>query len=305
MEFPQNVKIVEVGPRDGFQNIKEWISTDLKLEIIDKLVKSNFKKIEITSFAHPKAIPQMKDAKEVVKNVLQKYKDYDVEFNALVPNLYGAKAAWESGIREITYVISSSEAHNKANVNRTIEESFKELKTLKKELPDMKIKLDIATAFGCPFLGDIPVKQVVKLIQESIELQIDDVCLCDTIGIANPLQMQNALSEIKTVLPNKEFSLHLHDTRGMGLANTLAAMECGISVFESAVGGLGGCLFAPGAAGNTASEDLVFMMNSMNINTGIYLYKLLDAVKLVKKQIKPDLTSHLVYVDNPFLNKKD
>lgn len=296
MRFPSNISVVEVGPRDGFQNIKDWIPTDLKLEIIDKMVEANFKKIEITSFVHPRAIPQMKDAKEIVKHALQKHNS-EVVFNALVPNLYGAKAAWESGIREITYVISASEAHNKANVNRTIKESFEELRTLRNELPDMRIKFDIATVFGCPFVGDVQVSQVIELIQQSIELQIEEVCLCDTIGIANPLQMKHVLTEIKNAFPDKEFSLHLHDTRGMGLANVIVAMECGIKVFESALGGLGGCPFAPGAAGNMATEDLVYMLHAMKIDTGINLGTLLDAVKTVKEEIKSDLTGHLIYVN--------
>ena len=257
MNFPKEVKIVEVGPRDGFQSIKEWIPTKLKLEVITSLFEANLKNMEITSFVHPKAIPQMKDAKDVVKEVLDKYND--VEMIALVPNFVGAETAWKGGVKQITYVISASERHNMENVRRTIEESFAELASLKDQIPDLKIKLDIATVFGCPFLGDIPVKQVFQMIDNGIAIGVDEICLCDTIGIANPKQVDDILTQIKVRYPDRVFSLHLHDTRGMGLANTLVALQKGITIFESAIGGLGGCPFAPGAAGNIATEDLVFM----------------------------------------------
>ena len=298
MKLPKSVEILELGPRDGFQSIKEWIPTELKLEIIDGLIKSNFKKIEITSFVHPKAIPQMKDAKDIVKIALEKYKD--IEIYALAPNLRGAKDAFEAGISNITYVISVSEAHNKANVNRTVEESFEELCNLKIELPDLKIKLDLATVFGCPFLGDVSYDKVKFAINKGIEAKVDEICLCDTIGIANPLQMHNLLSNLKTDFPDIKFSLHLHDTRGMGLANTLVAIEHGINEFETSVGGLGGCPFAPGAAGNISSEDLIFMLEQMNIKTGINLKELLLTTKIVKDKVKSDLTGHLAYVKDPY-----
>jgi len=296
MELPKSIEIVEVGARDGFQNIKEWIETDTKLKVIEGLVNAKFKKMEVTSFVHPKAIPQMKDAKTLAKTVVEKYQD-QVAFNALVPNLYGAKAAWESGIREITYVISASEAHNKANVNRTHEESLIDLKQLKKELPDMHVKLDLATVFGCPFEGEVPVEQVCGLIQASIDYGVEEVCLCDTIGVANPKQIEEVLTAITSQFPEKEFSLHLHDTRGMGLANVLVGIKCGIQTFETAVAGLGGCPFAPGAAGNIASEDLVNMLESMGIETGLDLGILQDTVDIVRNEVKDQLTSHMAYVD--------
>lgn len=298
MNLPKSIEILEVGPRDGFQSLKEWIPTDLKLNIIDGLVQSNFKKIEITSFVHPKAIPQMKDAHDIVKYSLENYKDTIIY--ALVPNLRGAKNAYDAGIKNITYVISVSEAHNKANVNRTVDESFEELFNLKKELPELKIKLDLATVFGCPFLGYIPYQKVKYAINKGLEAKVDEICLCDTIGIANPLQMSDLLEKINQDFEDVHFSMHLHDTRGMGLANTLVAMDFGITEFETSVGGLGGCPFAPGAAGNISSEDLVFMLESMNIKTGINLDQLLTTVVTIKEKVKNDLTGHLSYVENPY-----
>ena len=296
MNVPQKIDIVEVGPRDGFQSISDQIPTEIKLEIIDNLIASNFKKIEVTSFVSPKAIAQMKDAKEIMSALLQKYKDRDVVFNALVPNLFGAKAAYESGVDEITYVISSSEAHNKANVKRTREESFEELTQIKKQFPDLKIKFAIATVFGCPFDGDVPIEDVKWMVKQGLHVGVDEICLADTIGIANPLQMHTVLSELKSSFSDVDFSLHIHDTRGMGLANVVVAMQNGVSKFESAVGGLGGCPFAPGAAGNIASEDLVNMLHSMDIKTGVDLDKLRSVVEIVKEKIKPVLTSHMAYV---------
>jgi len=296
MKYSKKIEIVEVGPRDGFQSISDWIPTQLKLKIIDGLIAANFKKIEVTSFVSPKAIAQMKDAKEIMSNLLHRYKKRNVVFNALVPNLFGAKAAYEAGVDEITYVISASEAHNKANVKRTREESFEELIEIKKQFPTLKIKFAIATVFGCPYDGDVEIKEIKWMIEKGLHVKVDEICLADTIGVANPLQMKEVLSEVKGSFPGVDFSLHIHDTRGMGLANVVVAMQEGITKFESAVGGLGGCPFAPGAAGNIASEDLVNMLHSMGIQTDIDLNELRDLTELIKSKIKPVLTSHMAYV---------
>jgi hydroxymethylglutaryl-CoA lyase len=293
--FPKDVKIVEVGPRDGFQSIKKWIPTKDKLEIIESLIDSNIKKMEVTSFVNPKAIPQLQDAKKLINDVLAMGKS--IELNALVPNYRGAKDAWDSGIGEITYVISASERHNLENVRKTKEDSFEELKRIREDIPELKVKFDIATVFGCPFLGDVPVEQVLEMIDTSINsLGIDEICLCDTIGIANPAQTDDILKAVVREYPDAKLSAHFHDTRGMALANTLIAMGRGIDTFEAAIGGLGGCPFAPGAAGNVATEDLVYMMESMNIKTGVNLEKLLDTAKIVQAKILPDLTGHMVNV---------
>lgn len=296
MDFPKRVGIVEVGPRDGFQSIEKWIPTELKLKIIETLIGANFKKIEVTSFVSPKAIPQMRDAKEIMETLLRKYQKRDVVFNALVPNLFGARAAYEAGADEITYVISASQTHNKANVKRSREESFLELKEIKKQFPSLKIKFAIATVFGCPFDGNIPIKEIKWMIENGLHVKVDEICLADTIGIANPLQMNEILKQVKSSFIDVDFSLHIHDTRGMGLANVVVAMQNGITKFESAIGGLGGCPFAPGAAGNIASEDLVNMLHSMGIETGVNLEALRDLTKLIKEEIKPVLTSHMAYV---------
>ena len=297
MHVPPKATIVEVGPRDGFQSIKEFIPTPLKLHIIEKLIEANFTKIEITSFVSPKAIAQMKDAKEIVAYLLEKYSDKQEIFHALVPNLFGAKAAYESGLREITYVISTSVAHNQANVRRTREESFDELREIKETFPDMRVKFAIATVFGCPYEGDIHIDEVKWMVQNGQDIGVEEFCLADTIGIANPLQINHVLRALQTDFSEIDFSLHLHDTRGMGLANVLSALQLGVTQFESAVGGLGGCPFAPGAAGNIASEDLINMLENMGVQTGIDLDRVRSIIPTIQEKIKPILTSHLAYVD--------
>ncbi|MCF6173539.1 MAG: hydroxymethylglutaryl-CoA lyase [Campylobacteraceae bacterium] len=298
MKLPKSVKVIEVGPRDGFQSIKEQIPTRLKLKIIDDLIKANFKQIEVTSFVHPKAVPQMSDAKEIVQTLLQKYGRDNVKFVALVPNLFGAKNAYNLGIRDVTYVISASNTHNQANVKRTPKESFDGLKELKDSFADLRINLAIATVFGCPYEGEIAINKVKWMIEQGLKVGVDNFTLADTIGVANPRQMHNILSKLKKEYKDIDFSLHLHDTRGMGLANVVTALNCGVSTFESALGGLGGCPFAPGAAGNIASEDLVNMLENMGIETDIKMDNLLGTVKIVQDKIKPILTSHMAYVNS-------
>lgn len=296
MNLPEKVLIVEVGPRDGFQNIANWIPTEVKLEIIEGLMDANITRMEATSFVHPKAIPQMQDAAKIVTGLLAR--KANLELIALVPNLTGASAAHQAGVETITYVISASEGHNMENVRRTIADSFLDLSLIKSKIPQLKIKLDIATAFGCPFLGEVPVEQVLWMIEQGLANGVDEICLCDTIGIANPRQMETLLTSVKKAYPDQELSLHLHDTRGMGLANTLVALEHGINIFETALGGLGGCPFAPGAAGNIATEDLVFMLEEMGIKTGLNLPVLLKTAAIVKDKINPNLTGHMVHVRN-------
>lgn len=292
MQFPKSVEIIEVGPRDGFQNIKTHIPTEIKLEIIEAMIAAGVKGMEVTSFVHPKAIPQMVDASIVGETIARKYES--LRTIALVPNLRGAQNALAYGIKEVTYVISASENHNMANINRTCEQSLSELKTLIETVPELKVRLDVATAFGCPFLGEVGEKLVIDLIKAAVECGVKEIVLCDTIGVANPVQVYNLVKSVKNEFKDIPIGLHLHDTRGMGLANAIAGLEAGVTLFEASVGGLGGCPFAPGAAGNTATEDLVNMFEAMGIDTGIKLSEYLKAVKLVQEKIQNSLTSHMI-----------
>jgi hydroxymethylglutaryl-CoA lyase len=293
--FPKQVQIVEVGPRDGFQNIKTLIATEVKLRVIEDMIAAGVQVMEVTSFVHPKAIPQMVDAAEIAKTIVVKAGDRHFNGLALVPNLTGAKKAYECGIREVTYVISASEQHNLANINRTREQSLADLQNIVTQVPEMAVRLDVATAFGCPLGGKVDEKMVLSLIESALKIGVKSVILCDTIGVANPKQVFELAKTVTTLFAGVPFGLHLHDTRGMGLANTLAGLEAGITTFESSIGGLGGCPFAPGAAGNTATEDLVNMFHGMGIPTGIDLDQYLAVVQIVRDQIQSVLTGHMAY----------
>lgn len=290
----KKVKIVEIGPRDGFQNVKEFIPTEVKLEIIDKLVDSGYSKIQITSFVSPKAIAQMRDSAIITKTVLERYEG--VEFFALVPNFYGAKAAVEAGLKEITPVMSLSLSHNMANVKRTHEESIEELKKIRDAYPDIKITQDIATAFGCPFEGEMPVEALLELIGKIRNLGIHAFTLCDTVGLAYPTLIEQVFKSVKKEFPEDEFNVHIHDTRNMGILNSYTALQCGADSAQTAIGGLGGCPFAPGATGNTSSEDLVYLLMKCGYDTGINFDKLLAAAKYTKKMIDGNYSGHHINI---------
>lgn len=295
-----NVTIFEVGPRDGFQNLKEFLDTSEKLKIIDGLVEAGVKKLEITSFVSPKAIPQMVDAKEIAEYCVAKYPD--VELYALVPNLRGAKAAWEAGIRNISYVISLSKSHNKANINRTHEESFADLKLIMDTYPEFSICVGIATIFGCPFEGLPKIEDAVAFAQKLWDLGVREMNLADTIGIADPKQVRDTISAMVKALPECRWQAHIHDTRNMGMVNTLAAIESGVTIVQSTLSGLGGCPFAPGASGNTATEDLVYMLERMDYTTGVNFDKLVTLSRYQKSTIDGVYSGHHVNI-NPETSK--
>jgi len=279
----KKIHIYEVGPRDGFQNLKEFLPTEEKLRIIGMIADAGVRHIQVTSFVSPKAVPQMQDSNTVARICLEKYPDADIF--ALVPNLYGAKAAWDTGIKTISYVVSLSKSHNKANINRTHEESFTEFAKIRESYPDLRVSLDLSTAFGCPFEGKAETKTVVAFLKDYVQLGVQDVNLCDTVAVANPAQIREVIAALKSAYPSLILQVHIHDTRNMGMVNTLAAIECGIDKVQSTLGGLGGCPFAPGASGNLATEDLVYMLNEMDCETGVDFQKLLEAAKYEKKII--------------------
>ncbi len=288
------IQIVEVGPRDGFQNLKDYIPVEQKLKVIDDLIGAGIKHIQHTSFVSPKAIPQLKDAAEITKTLIEKYPAYD--FFALVPNLFGAKSAYEAGLRKVSYVVSLSVSHNKANINRTHEESFAELKKIMDSYKDLDVCVDVATTFGCPFEGKYSTDTVVKFIDQVANMGVKEMSLADTIGVANPKQVREIVSAVKKEFPEIEFQVHIHDTRNMGMVNTLAAIESGITKVQSTLGGLGGCPFAPGASGNTATEDLAYMLNDMGYETGVDVNKLIEAAKYEKSIITGNFSGHLVNI---------
>ncbi len=291
----KKIELIEIGPRDGFQNIPEYIPAEVKLAIIDDLVAAGVRHVEYTSFVSPKAIPQLRDAKELTAVILEKYPGMD--FFPLIPNLYGARTAVECGLTKAAYVVSLSASHNKANINRTHAESLAELQRIRAAFPGLELCVDIATAFGCPFEGKLLEPQkLVDFLSDYILAGVRTFCLCDTIGIADPAQLRREIAAVTAAYPDTEFQVHIHDTRNMGIANTLAAIESGITAVQSTLGGLGGCPFAPGASGNTATEDLVFMLNEMGYDTGIDFERLLTAAKREHSIIPGTYSGHHINI---------
>lgn len=295
----QKIAVYEVGPRDGFQSVKctPPIPTEEKLTIIDQLIAAGVRHMEYTSFVSSKAIPQLADAKAVTEAVMEKYPELDLF--ALVPNLRGAKNAYELGLRRVCYVVSLSVSHNKANINRTHEQSLEAYKEIKQEYPDLDIIVDLATAFGCPFEGKYEDPQhAADFLKDYADAGMKTCCLCDTIGIADPAQVRRLLAVLKETYPQLELMVHFHDTRGLGMVNTLTAIDMGVTNVQSALGGLGGCPFAPGASGNLATEDLVWMLNEMGYDTGISFSKILAAAKKQVNEIPGLYSGHHVSIEH-------
>ncbi|MEK5145837.1 hydroxymethylglutaryl-CoA lyase [Psychrobacillus sp. FSL K6-4615] len=291
--FPKSVSIREVGPRDGLQNESKFIPTDEKIQWIDHLSNSGLNYIEVTSFVNPTWIPALSDAEYVAKHIK---KNPDVTYAALVPNTKGLFRALESGIDEVAVFISASETHNKKNINKTISETEIVLSEVVKESISNKktIRGYISTVFGCPYEGNIDTDQVIRLADSLFEMGINELSLGDTIGIANPVQVKQVLEKLLKRYPADSIAMHFHNTRGTALANALASLEMGISKFDSSLGGLGGCPYAPGASGNLATDDLNYMLTNMGIETNIDPKKLNAAALYIQSKLQKPLDSYSV-----------
>jgi len=293
----RKIDIIEVGPRDGLQNIKKYIPLEIKIRIIALLYKAGLRNIEVTSFVSPKAMPQMKDAYQLVEKVKEQ-KFSDLNIITLVPNLYGAKIAQELAVYRIVYIISVSEKHNQDNVRQTRNESFKQLEKIiqlyQEKEGSPQIKVGLATAFHCPFEGNQPVSKVIEMVGKLYEMGIRYFNFADTTGNANPLQVRNFWETLLPQCPNDlQYGIHFHDTKGLGLANTLVSLEYSIQWIESSFGGFGGCPFAPGAAGNIATEDLINMLEGIEIEYGGINKELIaEAVKEIYSYNPCALNSH-------------
>lgn len=275
------VNITDVTGRDGFQLEKEWIETEDKVDILNSIINAGVKRIEATSFVSPKAIPQLQDAKHVIENIQRE----NVNVVVLVPNLKGAEFAVEANVDEINVVISVSETHNKKNINKTVEESIEDIDEINKLVEKNKIKVNVglATTFGCPFEGLYEVGKVSNIIKSLREKGLNSFILSDTTGMANPSQITSFVETVKRVFPDSRFSLHFHNTRGMGLANLYAGYQAGIKDFDAALGGIGGCPFAPGATGNVCLEDVVHMFELMDVSTGVRTRDLIRTATRLEK----------------------
>ena len=267
----------EVVTRDGFQIEPDFIATDDKIALIDALSQCGYAKIEATSFTSPKAIPMLRDAEEVMGRITRVP---GVEYTVLVPNLRGAERALESRADELNLVMSTSETHNLANLRMTREQSFAALAEVVRHVAGRTpINVSLSTCFGCPMEGDVPLTVVQAFAQRFADLGVRGLTICDTTGMAHPAQVSRMVAALQQQLPHTQLTLHFHNTRGMGLANVLAAAQGGITRFDGSLGGLGGCPYAPGASGNICSEDAIHMLDAMGYDTGIDVARLLQVAR--------------------------
>jgi len=290
VKLPARATIYEVGPRDGLQNESRQVPTADKIRFIDALVAAGIKDIEITSFVSPKWIPQLADAAEVARGV---QRPAGVRMSALVPNKRGLDTALASGMKEIAIFLSASETHSKKNINKTIAEA---LSTFDEIVPHalaakVPVRAYVSTVFGCPYEGDVDPEATVRLTQQLREMGVYQVSLGDTIGVANPAQVEDVLTRVLARTPAEDIAVHFHDTQGTALANCLVSLQMGITTIDASAGGLGGCPYAPGAAGNLATEDVVAMLHSMNVQTGIDLDKLAEASRTASTFVGHELPS--------------
>jgi len=278
--------IQDVATRDGFQIEPNFIPTEDKIALIDHLSETGLAKIEVTSFTSPKAIPNLRDAVEVMRGI---HRSPGVEYTVLVPNVRGCERALSCDVDEINLVMSASDTHGMANLRMTPEQSlvqFREIIEVTRG-SGVFINASLSTTFGCPFEGEVPESRVHELIQQLLDIGVQGITLCDTTGMADPAQVERICRDAKTHWPEAVFTAHFHNTRGMGLANALAALNAGIDRFDASLGGLGGCPYAPGASGNICTEDLVHMFQRMGMDTGVDLDKLLQCAASL-----PELVGH-------------
>ena len=281
MRIPvDSVKVVEVGPRDGLQNEKVTVPAEAKVEYITALADAGLKVIEAGAFVSPKWVPQMADTAEVYANIP---KDPGVEYPVLVPNMKGLERAIEAGVKSIAIFTAASDTFNKRNINMSIDESFENYApvALRARSEGMKVRGYVSTAFGCPYEGEVPPEKVLEVSARLLDLGCYEVSVGDTIGVGTPMQVQGVIGILLQVVPSQRLAMHFHDTRGTALANTLASLEMGVATFDASSGGLGGCPYAPGASGNLATEDLIYMLDRMGIETGVRLDRLVAASSII------------------------
>src|SRR3954447_7670207 len=273
-------KIVEVGPRDGLQNEKVTIPTQAKIDYITALSDAGLRTIEAGAFVSPKWVPQMADTAQVYANIP---KDPGVDYPVLVPNEKGLDRAIEAGVKSIAIFTAASDTFNKRNINMSIDESFEKYAPVaaRARAEGIRVRGYVSTAFGCPYEGDVAPEKVLEVVARLLDLGCYEVSVGDTIGVGTPLQVQGVIGVLLQVVPAKRLAMHFHDTRGTALVNTLAALEMGIATFDASSGGLGGCPYAPGASGNLATEDLIYLLDGMGIESGVNLQRLVDASSII------------------------
>jgi hydroxymethylglutaryl-CoA lyase len=290
VKLPTSVEIVEVGPRDGLQNEAVLVPAEQKILLLSKLASAGIRRFEATSFVSPKWIPQLADAEEVINGTRG---NPQIVRGGLVANERGYNRALAAGVDEIALVMSATEGHSRANLNRSVKEQLETFRTITERAKSdgLYARVNISTVFGCPFDGVPSLDRISELVAAIARLGIIEITLSDTIGVANPRQVLDVFSSLRAQHKKIRFGAHFHDTRGLALANAVAALDAGIELFDSSVGGLGGCPYAPGASGNVATEDLVYMFEAMGITTGISLPALLGASQFVEGLVQHTLSA--------------
>jgi len=287
---PARVSVVEVGPRDGLQNEHVSVSTPDKIEFVNRLTDAGLPVVEVSAFVSPKWVPQMADASEVFGGIRRRE---GTRYTALVPNLAGLDRAMAAGVAEIAVFAASTETFSRRNINQSIDDSLAAYKQVcdRALAAGLRVRGYLSTAFGCPFEGAVAPERVADLAARLADLGVFEVAVSDTIGIAHPGQVPRVLDAVLARLPVDKIALHFHDTRGTALANVMAALPFGVSTFDASAGGLGGCPYAPGAAGNLATDDLVYLLDGLGIETGVSLKKLSEASSFIGRRLDHRLPS--------------
>ena len=291
--LPSRIQIVEVGPRDGLQNEAAPLSTAEKIVFVDRLSAAGHTVIEVSAFVSPRWVPQMADAAEVFAGITRRP---GVRYTALVPNLAGLARARTAGVDEIAIFAAASETFSQRNINQTIDESLATYRQVCHDatVAGLRVRGYLSTCFGCPFEGAVAPSKVAAVAGRLFDLGVYQVAISDTIGVAHPGQVPEVLSEVATRVPVESLALHFHDTRGTALVNVYAGLQAGVTTFDASAGGLGGCPYAPGAAGNLATEDLLYMLNGLGIQTGVSLEGVMQASRAIEPHLGHALPSRMV-----------
>ncbi len=289
--MPKRVSVYEVGPRDGLQNEKQVLATERKVQLIEGLVEAGVRRIEITSFVNPRWVPALADHEEVARLIKR---TEGVRYSALVPNMRGLDSATRAGMREVAVFLAATQSHNQKNINKTTEEALATYASVVHEARARGIAVRgyVSCVYGCPYEGAVSVEAVLRVADALFEMGVYEISLGDTIGVGTPRQVEHVLHTLmERDVPSERLAVHFHDTRGTALANVTVALQCGIATVDSAVGGLGGCPYAPGASGNVATEDVVYMLEGMGIETGIDLDRLVSLSARLGGQLARELPS--------------
>lgn len=292
MTLPAQVRIVEVGPRDGLQNEAAAIATADKIDFVSRLAAAGHSTIEVSAFVSPRWVPQMADAAEVFAGLVRRP---GVSYTALVPNLAGLERARAANVDEAAIFAAASETFSKRNINKTIAESLETYRRVCEEAhrAGLRVRAYLSTCFGCPFEGAVPPTRVAEVAERLIDMGAYEVSVSDTIGVAHPRQVHEVLAAVATRIPSDRIALHFHDTRGTALVNVYAGLEAGVATFDASAGGLGGCPYAPGATGNLATEDLIYLLDGLGITTGVRLDGIIEASRAIEPHVGHPLPSRV------------